>query len=138
MLVSNVVSLQAPKTVVVSKDAPAGLKDVNDLHQYDQALVKTLLDAATERPFGLPESTINLIIDETCNLKRTAWQRGRERIAKLIGWKVSALDKERDARIAVRIARAEKEGAFQGADETRLRRDLNLVRLSVLRAGCRH
>ena len=118
MLVSNVVSLQAPKTVVVSKDAPAGLKDVNDLHQYDQALVKTLLDAATERPFGLPESTINLIIDETCNLNRTAWQRGRERIAKLIGWKVSALDKERDARIAVRIARAEKEGAFQGADET--------------------
>ena len=49
MLVSNVVSLQAPKTVVVSKDAPAGLKDVNDLHRYDQALVKTLLDAATER-----------------------------------------------------------------------------------------
>ena len=68
MLVSNVVSLQAPKTVVVSKDAPAGLKDVNDLHQHDQALVKTLLDAATERPFGLPESTINLIIDEACNL----------------------------------------------------------------------
>jgi hypothetical protein len=118
LLVSNVVSLQAPKTVVVSKDVPAGLKDVNDLHQYDHALVKTLLDAATERPFGLPENTINLIIDETCNLKRTPWQRGRERIAKLIGWKVSALDKERDTRIAMRSARAEKEGAFQGADET--------------------
>jgi hypothetical protein len=40
---------------VVSKDAPAGLKDVNDLHQYDRALVKTLLDAAT-KPFGLPET----------------------------------------------------------------------------------
>jgi Protein of unknown function (DUF3631)/Toprim domain len=117
-VVTNVVSFQAPKAVVVTKDAPAGLKDVNDLHRYDPALVKTLLEAATAKPFGLPESTINLIIDEACNLKRIAWQRGRERIAKLIGWNVSALDKERDARIALRIAQAEKENAFQGADET--------------------
>ncbi len=50
-VVSNVVSLQAPKTVVVSKDAPAGLKDVNDLHRYDPALVKTLLEIGNSEAF---------------------------------------------------------------------------------------
>ena len=83
----------------------------NDLLRHDAKAVKELLASATSQPRGLSDGTIDVILDAMSRLDAIRWQRARERIVKLLGWKqVAALDKERAKRIATRAATDEMDG----------------------------
>lgn len=100
-----------PKPAYAATDLAIKLKDVNDLLQHDAKAVKELLASATSQPRGLSDGTIDVILDAMSRLDAIRWQRARERIVKLLGWKqVVALDKERAKRIATRAATDEMDG----------------------------
>ena len=100
-----------PKPAYAATDLAIKLKDVNDLLQHDAKAVKELLASATSQPRGLSDGTIDVILDAMSRLDAIRWQRARERIVKLLGWKqVAALDKERAKRIATRAATDEMDG----------------------------
>jgi putative DNA primase/helicase len=100
-----------PKPAFAATDLAIKLKDVNDLLQHDAKAVKELLASATSQPRGLSDGSIDVILDAMSRLDAIRWQRARERIAKLLGWKqVAALDKERAKRIATQAATDQMDG----------------------------
>jgi hypothetical protein len=62
-----------------------GLKDVNDLHRHDPALVKELL-ATASKP-ALNGYAREAAIDEASRLDNDAYEQGREKIARWLGWR---------------------------------------------------
>jgi putative DNA primase/helicase len=85
------------------------LKDVNDLHRHDAALVKELL-ATASKPILKGEAR-DAAIDEASRLDSDAYEQGREKIARWLDWRVGTLDKSRASRIDERKQTSGDKGA---------------------------
>jgi putative DNA primase/helicase len=93
----------APCPRVVAGNDASPLKDINDLLQHDPALVKQLLATASTKPV-LSEEAASAIVDEASRLDRNSYEKGRKRIAGLLGWsRVKALDDACQSRIGERM-----------------------------------
>jgi hypothetical protein len=103
LLGQDVTVLITPRpSVVAGPDAPP-VKDINDLLQHEPALVKELLATAATKPV-LGEEAASAIVDEASRLDRNSYEKGRKRIADLLGWsRVKALDDACRSRIEERI-----------------------------------
>ena len=96
------------------------MKDANDVLQaHGVEGVKRLLESA--KPVAELKSEVDLeaVVDSACRLPRGAYENARLTVAKAIDWRVTALDKERDARIKERKKEAESQGLAADPDDTR-------------------
>ena len=96
------------------------MKDANDVLQaYGVEGVKRLLDSA--KPVAELEAEVDseAVVDAASCLPRGLYENARITVAKTIGWRVTALDKERDARIKERKKEAESQGPAADPDDTR-------------------
>ena len=92
---------ERPEAVVGETATP--LKDINDLWQHDHEIAEKLLQTVVEHLAKLHDASVAAVIDEASRMDRNGYERGREKIKSLIGWKrVTALDDACKARTAER------------------------------------
>jgi putative DNA primase/helicase len=104
LLGQDVTVLVTPRLSNVAGPNAPPIKDINNLLQRDPTAVEELLAAANIKPVRLSEEAASNIVDEASRLDRNAYEKGRKRIADLLGWsRVKALDDACRSRIEERI-----------------------------------
>ena len=79
------------------------LKDINDLHQSEPSPVPKLLDKATAPQGKMSDKVLHALLDEASRLDKSAYERSRQPIASLLGFRVKAVDEARAGRIKERL-----------------------------------
>jgi hypothetical protein len=98
-----------PAPSVVAGDGAPRLKDINDLHRFNSALVNGLLNSTALPPQRLVESTLDAILDEVSRVSATAYDKARKKLQAFLRLgRLKGLDDERERRRRARAQRMER------------------------------